>query len=177
MGKTRHVEPARLFLALMWSAACDVEAVEAELQERYGRARYCAGPLCFAATDYYEKEMWSGLRKSYRVYGGDFDRVLLPGTKTYTNGLEERFSVDGRRTCNLDPGYLSRDKLALASTKDFFHRLYLGEGIFGETTLHFREGRFRHFSWTYDDYKHPEVLKMLVRARAQLVGCIRKQQR
>jgi len=33
---------------------------------------------------------------------------------------------------NIDPGYISLGKLVLASTKDHAHRLYLGEGVYGE---------------------------------------------
>ena len=104
MGHVRNVEPARLFIAVMWSSECDIEAVEAELHQQYGRARYWAGPMEFVVTDYYEEEMGAGLRKSYRVFGEDFDRSQLPGVKLFTNSLEERFTVDGRRTCNLRPG-------------------------------------------------------------------------
>jgi hypothetical protein len=62
----------------------------------------------------------------------------------------------------------------LASTKDFYHRLYLADGIFGETTLHYRRGVFRHFSWTYPDFKDESLHAMLVKARESLVEGIRK---
>jgi len=69
--------------------------------------------------------------------------------------------ANGKRTINLDPGYLAQDKLVLATTKDFYQRLYLGQGIYGEVTLHFQKGRFRYFSWTYPDYSDPPFLDIL----------------
>jgi hypothetical protein len=75
---------------------------------------------------------------------------------------------------NVDPGYIARDKLVLASTKDFYHRLYLADGIYGEVTLHFRKGVFRFFSWTYPDYKEPSFLEFLTKARAKYMHEIRE---
>jgi hypothetical protein len=76
---------------------------------------------------------------------------------------------------NIDPGYIARDKLVLATTKDFFHRLYLGKGIYGEVTLHFQKGAVRHFSWTYPDYRDKGVQDFLIKVRAELAGKIRKE--
>ena len=36
-----------------------------------------------------------------------------------------------KRPVNLDPGYIEQAKVILASTKNFYHRIYLGGGIFG----------------------------------------------
>jgi len=40
----------------------------------------------------------------------------------------------------------------LASAKDFSHRIYLAEGIFGEVTLTFRRGRWESLPSTFPDY-------------------------
>lgn len=45
--------------------------------------------------------------------------------------------IDYKRKVNLDPGYLEPSKLVLASTKNFSHRIYLNQGIYGEVTLLF----------------------------------------
>jgi len=60
---------------------------------------------------------------------------------------------DGRRNVNIDPGYVSLSKLVLASTKNYAHRIYLGDGIFAEITLIYRKGMFRPLEWTYPDYR------------------------
>jgi hypothetical protein len=118
--------------------------------------------------------MGSGLLKSYCTFEQLTDRETLPEKKNFTNSLEQQGLVLGKRSINLDPGYLARDKLVLATTKDFYHRLYLSEGIYGEVTLHFRKGEFRHFSWTYPDYKEPGFLEFLTKARAGYMHEIRE---
>jgi len=114
-----------------------------------------------------------GLTKLYLVFEQGFDRTRLPAVKLATNAMEQERAVDGKRRVNIDPGYLARDKLVLATTKDFSHRLYLGQGIFGEVTLHYSKGSFRDFPWTYADYRVSQVQEMLAKARVELVGRLR----
>ena len=70
-----------------------------------------------------------------------------------------------KRPVNLDPGYLEHSKVILASTKNFYHRMYLCRGIFGEVTMHFRNGAYEFFPWTYPDYKSPEYQKFFLELR------------
>jgi hypothetical protein len=54
---------------------------------------------------------------------------------------------------NLDPGYLSDAHLCLATTKGSAHRIYLGNGIYGDIEFHFRRGGIEVMPWTYPDYR------------------------
>ena len=161
-------------MGIMYTPKYAIDSLLEDLMRRYGAVGYRAGPLDFTFTDYYAPEMGGGLRKLYLVFSPPFERERLPEVKNRTNTLERQSADSGARRVNIDPGYLSRDKLALASTKDFSHRLYLGEGIFGEVTLHYRKGELHAFPWTYPDYQMPRVHEMLLRARAALVGMLRK---
>jgi hypothetical protein len=76
----------------------------------------------------------------------------------------------GRRTVNLDPGYVFEGGLVLATGKFSGHRLYLGRGVWGELTLHYHRRAFESLSWTYRDYRRPEVVGLLTRARAALMA-------
>jgi hypothetical protein len=174
MGTPHEPDPARLFVAVMCGPAFDAAPVAAELLQRFGPVQVSCGPLAFGFTEYYESEMGSGLLKCYQLYARPFDRGLLADVKVVTNAIESRYVRDGKRAVNIDPGYLCRDKLVLASTKDFYHRLYLGQGMFGEVTLHFSKGAWREFAWTYPDYQQPEVLGILTTARAALAGEARR---
>jgi len=53
---------------------------------------------------------------------------------------------------NLDIGFLSLENFILATTKNFSHRVYLGQGIFADLTYQFSKGELRAFDWTYPDY-------------------------
>ena len=166
MGEINRPQDVKLFAAVMFRREFDLGAVVDVLTAAYGRVESFYGPVEFSWSDYYEGEMGAELLKFYVIFEGFVDRTCLPAVKIEANELERRFAGgDGRRVVNIDPGYLAVDKFVLASTKDFFHRLYLGDGIFGEVTLHYRRGCFRFFSWTYTDYQDPGFLKFLEAAR------------
>jgi hypothetical protein len=150
----------------MYSPDAPYASAEESLVQRYGPIESRYGPVPFGFTSYYEKEMGAGLEKTYLVFTRQIPRDELASIKCAANRQEDTYRVRGKRRINIDPGYLTGEKLVLASTKDFFHRIYLGHGIFGEVTLHFRKGRYRYFSWTYPDYKEPPFLQFLEKARA-----------
>lgn len=73
------------------------------------------------------------------------------------------------RPMNLDPGYIAPSKLVLASTKDYSHRIYLDDGVYGEVTLLFQQGAWRQFEWTYPDYRTPAYHEFFARVRSRLL--------
>jgi hypothetical protein len=174
MGTPREPQKVKLFIALLFEPRFDISALLVRLHERFGEEEFRYGPVDFSWSDYYATEMGDHLKKLYVSYATAIDRETLPSVKLFTNSIESEHMALGKRIVNIDPGYIARDKFVLASTKDFYHRLYLADGVYGEVTLHFRKGAFRYFSWTYPDYKEQGVQELLVRARAGLVGDIRK---
>jgi hypothetical protein len=173
MGAIQKPQPVRLFAAIMYQDTLDIDPLYRRIENRFGRMLNPYGPCPFIWTDYYAREMGTNLLKTYCCFEPLINRDTLPAIKVWTNDLEQSFAHGGNRVVNVDPGYLSRDKLVLASTKDFYHRLYLGEGIFGEVTLHFRQGKFRHFSWTYPDFKEEKLQEFLMKERSGLVGALK----
>jgi hypothetical protein len=165
--------PVKLFVAAMFDAKVDHEEVQSVLTKRFGAVDVSYGPISFGFTEYYKDEMGDDLKKLYLTFETLIEREALSGIKVFTNEIETRYASNGKRRLNLDPGYLAGDKLVLASTKDFYHRLYLSQGIFAEVTLHYRKGCYRYFSWTYPDYKEPAFLEFLGKARAHYMKVIR----
>jgi hypothetical protein len=108
-------------------------------------------------TEYYLPEMGEDLKRQFVSFKRLVNPQELAATKILANQLELRICRDlgmpeERRLVNLDPGYLTLSKLVLATTKDFSHRIYLRDGIFAESTLHFEGGRWVSWPWTYPDY-------------------------
>lgn len=175
MGTVKAAQKAKLFLAVMF---VDEEEFEKSLKlcvEHFGEIEGTCGPLEVAQyTDFYAVEMGTGIKKRYAYFKDLIERDQLSSIKTYTNEIEKRFLENGNRAVNLDPGYITSDKLVLASTKDFYHRIYLSQGIYAEVTLHYRQGRFRYFSWTYPDYREMEVLEFITKAREELITELKK---
>ncbi|MBD3421563.1 MAG: DUF4416 family protein [Chitinivibrionales bacterium] len=168
MGQTKRPSPGQLFMAVLYTATADIASVNDALIQAYGRAQFEHGPISFHFSDYYTQEMGTGLLKKYLLFDTYIDRESIAECKLKTNRMEESYRRQGRRTVNLDPGYLTLDKLVLATTKDFFHRIYLGTGIHAEVTLHYRRNKYRYFSWTYPDYREPQFLAFLKKARSTL---------
>jgi hypothetical protein len=174
MGTPHPAERVKLFIAVMHAPDIDPAPIMSRLNGRFGETEAACGPVAFSWSDYYEPEMGPGLLKGYFCFARTIERGELPGIKLWTNDIEASCSRSGKRSVNIDPGYLARDKLVLATTKDFFHRLYLGQGIYGEVTLHLRDGVYRFFSWTYPDYREKTLHELLFKARASLVGELRR---
>jgi hypothetical protein len=96
-------------------------------------------------------------------------RGALVEAKLATNRIERVLAGAGKRTLNLDPGLLTLEALNLATTKPYYHRLYLSKGIFGELTLIYRQGGFEPLPWTYPDYRDGRTISFLERVRKGLL--------
>lgn len=169
MGTAEQPSQAKLFLAILYRPDAAIDTIMDEITAVFGPVEHTYGPISFAFSDYYRDEVGEHPLKMYMTFERLIERDMLPALKNATNGIESKYMDNGVRTANLDPGYLVKDKLVLATTKDFYHRLYLSDGIFGEVTLHFRKDVFRYFSWTYPDYMDPAFLEFLTRERAAFV--------
>jgi hypothetical protein len=174
LGTAQQPYNVKLFIAFLYNPQAPFAAIGKQLDAHFGERQYSYGPIPFSWTEYYGAEMGKSLQKAYFSYQTSIDRAALPSIKNFTNDLEQTLlDSNGNRQVNIDPGYVTRDKVVLATTKDFYHRLYLADGIFGEVTLHYRKGKFRYFSWTYPDFRDPEIMHFLERVRAPLVKEIR----
>lgn len=173
MGKVKVPEPVKLFVAML---AQDTEIfchAEAQLEKVFGEIDFRSAVFPFTHTDYYDEEMGKNLWRKFVVFLPLVDAAYLTDAKKKTNAMEERFSFQGKRQVNLDAGYVALSKVVLASTKDYYHRIYLGEGIFAEVTLHFKDRSFQSFPWTYPDYQTQEYINVFNEIRAGFFTQIR----
>lgn len=97
----------------------------------------------------------------------------LKEIKNLTRVIENEQSIEGSRRVNLDPGLLAPARVVLATTKDYAHRIYLGDGIFAETTLIFRNGKFMPGEFAYSDYTQEGTLRMFMDMRGELLEDLR----
>ena len=159
---------AVLFAGLMYSQKSVFERAKKMLEEEFGNIEKQSEPYDFTFTDYYEKEMGGGLEKMFIVFKKTIERAKLADIKLFTNGIEKKFSVEGKRQINIDPGYLTHANLVLATTKEFPHRIYLKDGIFAEATLIFKRDVCKSFEWTYPDFKTKETCDFFLIIRNDL---------
>jgi hypothetical protein len=151
-------EEVKLISSLFSAHKPLIEKVIAELQELYGQADWI-GPECFFdRTRYYEREMGWPLYRRFISFQELIRPERLVEIKLKTNEIENRHLEGGRRGINIDPGYLSLERLILATGKNYTHRVYLSKGIYADLTLIFHKGAFRTLPWTYRDYADPEIM-------------------
>jgi hypothetical protein len=159
MGMIKEPDLVKRFCGAIYRDDALLSETRERLVRKWGAIDREAGPFPFVFTEYYEPEMGKELKKSFF----SFETLVSPenavGWKIETNDIEARYAgSDGSRRMNLDPGYLDLAKMVLLTTKDFYHRLYLGRGIYAEVTFHYEKGDFVFFPWTYPDYKTEEYL-------------------
>jgi hypothetical protein len=174
MGEAREPQPVKFFVGILTALPSALTGLRGSLEERFGPVDGESEMMEFVYTDYYEPEMGSGLKRKFWSFGRLASPDELVELKLFTNHVEQAFAVDGKRTVNLDPGYVTGARVVLASTKDFSHRLYLGRGIYGEVTLLYQKKDFRALPWTYPDYQSEAYIRYFKELRkvymAQLVS-------
>jgi hypothetical protein len=169
MSHPQPAEAVKLMASLFSGDGNLFEEAMRSLSERFGKADFISAPVAFDYTDYYTKEFGGSLTRRFVAFERLIHPEWLPDVKLWTNGLEERLCTEGRRRVNIDPGYLARAHLILATGKGYSHRPYLRDGIYADLTLIYREGRFHSLPWTYPDYAGEEVAGILTRIRDKYV--------
>ena len=156
MAAIRQFNPVKLFIGVLVSHSKLIPDVQQRLSDTFGSIDHRSPVIPFDFTDYYEPEMGDIIDRVFFSFERLIEADRLPEIKRQTNQLEEELAPllqSVKRPVNLDPGYIEQAKVILASTKNFYHRIYLGRGIFGEVTMHFKHNAYEFFPWTYPDYQ------------------------
>ncbi len=111
-------------------------------------------------SKYYSAELGEPICRKFMFFKNPISEADISDIKLQTNQIEEKLSTNGKRTINIDPGYIGLSKLVLATTKDYSHRIYLKDGIYGEVTLIFQDNSFRPYINTYRDYADNEYITL-----------------
>ena len=180
MGEVREVPPAALIAGITFARGDSLNRAVKLIVKEFGPVEMESSVFDFDITDYYTAEMGKHLKKQFYCFSHPIYIASLPDIKLFTNEVELKFTHCDTghllRTVNIDPGYVTLSKLVLASTKDYSHRIFIGKGIFGETTLRFMNGTFTLLENTYPDYRTPlaidffnEVREFVKRNRKQWI--------
>ena len=154
MGKIKEGLLVKRFCGIIYADEDTVFSVKENLITEFGNIDIEAGPFIFDFTDYYAKEMGENLKRRFF----SFEQPVSPDNcykwKYFSNEIENRYiSSSGGRKVNIDPGYLNLSRITLLSTKDYYHRVYLQNGIKADLTLYYQGNDFKVFPWTYPDYR------------------------
>jgi hypothetical protein len=167
MGRILPVQPVTPILGVLYRDVAVVDDILIWVEKLMGEVTLASPEWPFDLTDYYTPEMGDGLRRRFYLFDRLSDPTLLSKWKVETNKLEEQAAhrMGEQRPVNLDPGYLNGSKLVLASTKNHGHRIYIGQGVFAEVTLTFREGAWIKRDYTFPDFASGRYDEFLSKAR------------
>lgn len=172
MGEIFEFEKEKLIVGVIYHDKEVFEAALEALKERFGEWDFVSEEFSFSEdfSTYYDGELGGeGLRRIY-----SFDRLIDPAEqaeiKEFTNALEAKLSIDGKRKINLDPGFLNHGRLLLATTKATGFRIPLKRGIYTELTLFYARGKWNKLPWTYRDYQSELVQKFLSSVRKKYLS-------
>ncbi|MBU0757992.1 MAG: DUF4416 family protein [Nanoarchaeota archaeon] len=165
MAEPCFPEKAFLIIGIMYKSKRQYEMALEALQKRFGKISTTSDEFEFDFTKYYDSEMDRNLKKIFVAFEEKIDISALPDIKLYTNSIEEGLTKNRIRSVNLDPGYLTKNQLIVASAKSRPHRIYLGKGIYAHIMYFFRKDGVVTFRWTFPDYRKKENIEFFLGLR------------
>lgn len=165
MGALKKPERVKLVIGILAKDKKLFDSTEEFFVKEFGQIDYRSPWLFFNYTDYYKNEMGHPLNRMFISFEKLISPQDLPKIKLKTNLIEKRTSQNKKRRINIDPGYINDSKFILATTKDYFHRIYLGRDVYAEVTLYWKKHGFQTLDWTYPDYRTKEYREILNKIR------------
>ena len=167
MSKPNPTEPVKLVFSIFAKETVLLNETIEILFSAYGPPDFISAEMLFDYTNYYCAEMGENLVRRFLSMEKLIRPEALPDIKLATNEIENKSASDSRRQVNIDPGYISKAHLILATGKAYTHRPYLREGIYADLTLVYQGKKFCSLPWTYPDYADEKQLLMLSKIRAK----------
>ncbi len=175
MGRIIPPQPVKLIVGMFCREPNLFKVAEHYMESLWGPIDIHSKLYPFDKTHYYDKEMGPNLVRKFISFTALIDPGGLARIKHQTNELEDTIagSAEGRtlsvrRPINLDSGYIEPSKLVLATTKNFSHRIYIGDRIYAEVTLHYANG-WKSWPFTFPDYGSGAYNDFLDAAREKLL--------
>lgn len=169
MSEPKPPDPGKLVIGVFLRDKGRFAAIFDVLIEQFGPVDILGNWFPFDFTAYYAPEMGEPLFRRMMSFSPMVDPDSLAQIKLKTNEIEKAFQQEGRRTVNIDPGYLLRERFVLATGKNFAHRISIGKGIYADLTLIYQRGDFQTLAWTYPDYAQENVIGFLRKVRNKYV--------
>ena len=139
-------------VAVLVSDTSLLDETTTTLEKHFGRCDFTGPWRSFTRTAYYEAEMGKGLERCILSF-----EKLMPAHesvqfKGWTAVVEERFTLQGKRQVNIDPGYVDTLKMVLVSGKCGGHKLCTAPNTFIDYLLWYNKG-WQSFPWTFPDFR------------------------
>ena len=158
---------AKLFVAAIYADPKWLIKARTEMQRQSWEIQHQSQVFPFDQTDYYSTEMGEGLKRCFLSIRGLQSLEFYAEWKLKTAEIEEQLSKKGKRTINLDPGYLDLSRVVLLSGKEGSHKIYLRNGVWADLVLLKDKGGYRNFPWTFPDIRTGRYDDFFLQVRAE----------
>lgn len=152
MAEFKEISKAKLVMAVMYSDKGVFSKVKGVLINKFGDIEFSSEEFDFDFTDYYEDEFGKPLKKQFIIFKKPINREELVNIRLYTQKLENDYRENNKRQINIDPGYITKDNLVVATLKEQAYKIYLGKGVFGHMIFMFKKDEVISFKHTFPDY-------------------------
>ncbi len=153
MRRISKIEPVKPFLGILYHEKSALDEALQRIGNELNPVERLSDSFSFHETDYYEDEMGLDLLRTFAVLQNVIDPSEIKQYKRYCFDLESELARDGKRPINLDPGYINYYHLVLTSVKTLPHKIYLGDGVFAEIEMIYKNKQFQPMDWAYADYR------------------------
>ncbi len=173
MGVIGTPKKTKLFCGIISSNAEIEQKTLTALEKKFGEIDLTSAAMPFDFSDYYNPEMGNNLNRFWISFKKLITAADIAGIKNFTNSTEDSFAVNNKRRINIDPGYITPANVILATTKDYSHRIYLSDGIYGEVTAIYKKAEVVKLPWSYPDYFSNPATEFLLKVRKDLMKQLR----
>jgi hypothetical protein len=177
MWELKDPRPVKLIIGILGADDGCLSAAAEAIEAEFGRIDLVSEVWPFDQTDYYKDQTGENILRQFVSIEELIDAGRLAQIKHLSNRLEQNLAAKLKlglpRPVNLDPGIIEPSKLILASTKNYSHRIYIGENMYAEVTLIFDKGRWRPFDYTYPDYRQQCYFDFFDKVRTGLAEQLR----
>jgi hypothetical protein len=153
MSRRSEFKAVKYFCGLIYRREPEADTALGLLQEIMSGIDCRSAAIPFAMTGYYREEMGEPLFRRFVSFSEWLGPQELPRIKIATMGLEEQLAVGGKRSVNLDPGYISEANVVIATAKNHYHRVPLADGVYAHLEYVLKDGRLQCLPWTYPDFQ------------------------
>ncbi len=174
MAEIKPVLPVKYFVAVLYREEECFKKAKPLMENIWGGIDIEGEAHLFDVTEYYKPEMGSPIFRRLC----SFERLQMPNflvdMKICCNQLELQLSIGGKRTVNLDAGYLDHNKVVLASAKEAGQKIYLDKGIYADLAGRYKSGKYQPFEWSFPDFRDGRYDQELLAIRKKCLVQLRE---
>ena len=180
MWKLNVPKPVKLIVGILAADHKCVYTAADVLADKFGRIDFTSDIWPFDKTDYYKDQTGPRILRQFISIERLIDPGKLAKIKHKTNKLEQKLAkslaLPLPRPVNLDPGIIEPSKLVLATTKNYSHRIYIGNKMYAEVTLIYDKGRWCPLEHSYPDYRQQCYFDFFEKVRERLLEQLKRYQ-